>query len=349
MQVIAGAVAAGAMAGCSLGLEDLPAPSGTHGPTYGITAKFRDVENLTLGAKVKLGGVVVGEVTSISTADYVAAVDMTLEKQFRLGKDAHLQIRFTTPLGEDFVAITSTGTPRRGLLADGDTVPVDDTGDAPSIEDTFAAVSTLLNGGGLSKLKIIADELDTAFRGRTSNARDVLVNLHTLIANLDSHKVDIDRTLDGMARLATQLSNGTGVVQQALDLFPPTLQTLADDTHRIRDLLARVDDLGNVVSGLLHRSQQALLTDLDHLQPTLDALRARQDQLLPTFQALIELGKSVRRAAPGDYLNISGTIQFLLNAKPARPRPGGVVHHGAEPTSAGADAAVAALLTGGGR
>ena len=88
-------------------------------------------------------------------------------------------------------------------------------------------------------------------------------------------------------------------MQQALDLFPSTLQTLADDTQRIRELLTRVDDLGDVVSGLLRRSQQALLTDLDNLRPTLDSLRARQAQLLPTFRALIELGKSVRRARSG--------------------------------------------------
>ena len=344
VRLLIAVLAAALLAGCGFGLEDLPAPSGTHGPTYKVTGLFRDVQNLTLGAKVKLGGVVVGEVESISTANYTAAVRMRLEKQFRLGRDAQLQIRFTTPLGEDFISITSAGAPRHGVLSDGDTIPLRDTGDAPSIEDTFAAVSTLLNGGGLNKLHIIATELDAAFQGRTGNARNALINLHKLIVNLDEHKVDIDRTLDGMARLSATLSNGTGVVQQALDLFPSTLQTLADDTHRIRELLGRVADLGSVVSGLLRRSQDALVTDLDNLRPTLDSLRAQQSKLLPTFRSLIELGKSVRRAAPGDYLNISATIQFLLNAPPARPQPGGFVHPGAEPNDA-----VAELLTGGGR
>jgi phospholipid/cholesterol/gamma-HCH transport system substrate-binding protein len=348
-RVLAGVLAAALLAGCGFGLEDLPAPSGTHGPTYKVTAQFRDVQNLTLGAKVKLGGVVVGEVDSISTADYLAAVKMKLEKEFKLGKDAHLQIRFTTPLGEDFISITSEGSVRHGVLAEGDTIPVRHTGDAPSIEDTFSAVSTLLNGGGLSKLRIIAGELDTAFKGRTGDARSALINLHKLIADLDDHKLDIDRTLDGMAQLAETLNRGTRVVEQALDLFPSTLQTLADDTQGIRQLLTRVDDLGGVVSGLLRRSQQSLLADLDNLRPTLDALRARRAELLPTFRSLILLGKSVQRAAPGDYLNISGTIQFLLNAPPARPQPGGVIHQGAEPTAAGPDAAVAALLTGGRR
>ena len=344
VRVFLATLAAALLAACGFGLEDLPAPSGTHGPTYKVTGHFRDVQNLTLGAKVKLGGVVIGEVESISTQDYVASVRMRLEKQFKLGRDARFQIRFTTPLGEDFISIISAGSPRAGLLVDGGTIPLRDTGDAPSIEDTFSAVSTLLNGGGLNKLHIIATELNEAFKGRSGNARNALINLHKLIVNLDEHKLDIDHALDGMAQLATTLSNGTGVVQEALDLFPPTLQTLADDTQSIRELLGRVSDLGRIVAGMLQRSQNSLVTDLDNLRPTLDSLRAQQSKLLPTFRSLIQLGKSVQRAAPGDYLNISATIQFLLNAPPARPRPGGYVHPGAEPNDA-----VSQMLAGGGR
>jgi hypothetical protein len=87
-----------------------------------------------------------------------------------------------------------------------------------------------------------------------------------------------------------------------------------------------------------------MLADFDNLRPTLDSLHARQAELLPTFRSLIRLGKSVRRAAPGDYLNISATIQFLLNAPAAHPKKGGVIHAGAEP-----QVAVRQMLTGGAR
>ncbi len=57
------------------------------------------------------------------------------------------------------------------------------------------------------------------------------------------------------------------------------------------------------------------------------------------------MGKAVNRAAPGDYLNVAATIQFLLEAPAARPTKGGIIHSGAEP----ADAAVHTLLGGAGR
>jgi phospholipid/cholesterol/gamma-HCH transport system substrate-binding protein len=341
---VAGGLGAALVSGCSLDLESLPAPAPVSGPTYHLTAQFADVQNLTEGAKVKLGGVVIGAVTSIATHDYRAEVSMDVGAKFVLGTDARFQIRFTTPLGEDYISITTRGHPDRARLRDGALVLLRATSDAPSIEDTFAAVSTLLNGGGLSKLQIIATELDAALKGRTGNARDALIKLQQVIANLAAHKGDIDRVLDGLDRMAASLNNGTGVVEQALALFPPALQSVAQDTARVRDLLVRVARLGDSVSGLLRRSQDSLIADFDNLRPTLDSLRARQNELLPTMRSLIKFGKLINRAAPGDYLNLGVDIKVLLNDPGERPARGGDTTGEPPKTSSGA---ITRLLTGG--
>jgi phospholipid/cholesterol/gamma-HCH transport system substrate-binding protein len=340
-------VVAATLAGCSLDLESLPAPAGVSGPTYHLTAQFGDVQSLTEGAKVKLGGVVIGEVTSISTHDYHANVEIDIAKKFDLGTDARFQIRFTTPLGEDYVSIISPGHPGRGKLADGAVVALRDTSNAPSIEDTFAAVSTLLNGGGLSKLQTIATELDAAFKGRTGDARDALIKLQQVVGNLDAHKGDIDRVLDGLNRMAASLNKGTGVVEQALRLFPPALQSVADDTARVRELLAKVATLGDSVTSLLRRGQDALLTDFDNLRPTLDSLRARQNELVPTMKSLIKFGQLIDRATPGDYINVAANINVLLNAPAARPNAGASSASATSVPAPNSADPVTRLLTGG--
>jgi phospholipid/cholesterol/gamma-HCH transport system substrate-binding protein len=344
-RVLAVALAGAVLTGCGLDLESLPAPAPASGPTYRLTAQFADVQNLTEGAKVKLGGVVIGAVRSISTHDYRAEVTMDVADKFVLGKDARFQIRFTTPLGEDYISITSRGHPDRGRLTAGGLVLMRATSDAPSIEDTFSAVSTLLNGGGLSKLQIIATELDAALNGRTGNARDVLIKLQQVVGNLDAHKDDIDRVLDGLNRMAASLNQGTGVVEQALALLPPALQSVAQDTARVRDLLTRVAKLGDSISGLLRRGQDALLTNFDNLRPTLDSLRARQQDLVPTMKSLIKFGRLIDRAAPGDYLNIGVNIDVLLNDPGERPSPGGATSGEAAPSRS--SGAITQLLTGG--
>ena len=348
--VLAVAVAVGlvpTVSGCgALKLEQLPAPKGVSGPVYHLTAQFADVSNLVQGAKVKLQGVVVGDVTSISTRDFHAEVRMEISTKFRLAEGSTFQIRFNTPLGEDFIAASE---PSKGgpPLADGATIPVSQTAEAPGIEDTFAALSLLLNGGGLDKLHIIANELDQALKGRGATIRDTIVQLHTIITNFDAHKGDFDRALDSLARMSVALNKGTDLVDQALTEFPQVFTLLANDTKQVSVLLGKVAKLGDTVKGLLDRSQAAMLADFDALRPTLDALRAEEGNLVPTFNALIEFGKLFDRATPGDYVNASITVRFLLNAPGQKPVPGGTIYSGAEPSSS--SDMLASLISGGQR
>lgn len=328
------------LSGCSATLELLPAPQGVSGPTYHLTADFGDVLNLTEGAKVKLQGVVIGEVNGISTQDFRAQVGMDIADKFPLPVGSTFQIRFATPLGEDFVAVTPPAKATHGMLANGAYIAASATSDAPTIEDTFAALSVLLNGGGLDKLQTIASELVTALHGRTGTARDVLARLDTVVAHVDAHSTDIDSALDALAALAKSLNSSSGVVQQALATFPATLRLVAGATARIADVLQAVGNLGHTVDGLLSRSQDALLADIDELRPTLDALAGSRNQLVPMFDSLVRFGNLLDRATPGDYLNLDITAELLFNSAPVRPST-------AAPSTDSTDA-IRTLLGGGG-
>jgi phospholipid/cholesterol/gamma-HCH transport system substrate-binding protein len=349
------AAAAVVLTGCGAELESLPAPDPLGSAArYTVTAQFRDVENLTIGAKVKLEGVVVGDVVDISTKNYVANVKMQIEQKFPLSAQAKFQIRFTTPLGEDFVSVTSKITSETPRLRDGTTVRLDQTSDAPSIEDTFAAVSTLLNGGGLSQIHIIATELQQLLHGRTGQIRDLLTQLHTVVVNLDAHKGDIDRALDSLAGLTKQLNDGNSLIDKALQEFPTTIQLLSDDTGKLATLLGKVRKLGDTVRGLLAQSTDNMVAMLSNLQPTLDALRAADGDLIPTFKTLITFGRLFDRAAPGDYVNLAANILTPLESNGFQPTPGGGgepnvkrAHQLTQVTTNGADS-FRVLLSGGG-
>lgn len=342
---------AGVLTACTPQLENLPAPAGVSGPTYQVKAQFDDVGNLTTGAKVKLQGVVIGEVTGISTKNYVATVDMRVEKKFPLASVATFQIRFTTPLGEDYISVASPEQPGQATLAGGSTVGVAQTTIAPGIEDTFAALSTLLNGGGLSNIKTIVQSLEDALNGHTTQARDSIVQLDTVLTNLVAHQGDFDAVLDGLHSLTATLAASTSVVTDALNTFPQTLQLLAQDTSKVAELLPKVAQLGASVQTLISRSQGAMLADFDSLRPTLDSLQASAGQLVPTMNSLITFGNLFDRAAPGDYLNVSATVEFLLDAPAQRPPQPAASSASTQSTSyvhaTDPTAAVTALLSGG--
>jgi len=335
---------------CTPQLEDLPAPAGIGGPVYHVKAQFRDVQNLTLGAKVKLQGVVVGEVTAITTSNFVATVSMRVAKRFPLATDAQFQIRFTTPLGEDYISVSSANAPGQRDLADGATVPVEQTDVAPGIEDTFAALSTLLNGGGLSNIKTIVAALEGALKGHTTQARDSLIQLDTVLKNLVAHQSDFDRVLDGLHTLTATINKSTSVVTDALNTLPQTMQLLATDTSKVSQLLPKIAKLGQSVHTLISRSQGAILADFDQLRPTLDSLKDSAGQLVPTMNSLINFGTLFDRAAPGDYLNVDATIEFLLDApaqRPSLPHSSSSVQTTSYVHTTSNAESVTALLTGG--
>lgn len=317
--LLAAGLAAAMLTACTPQLENLPAPAGVSGAVYHVKAEFNDVQNLTLGAKVKLQGVVIGEVTAITTKKFVATVDMRVSKKFPLATASNFQIRFTTPLGEDYISVSSPDKPGQRELADGATVPLAQTRVAPGIEDTFAALSTLLNGGGLSNIKTIVSTLEDALNGHTIQARDSIIQLDTVLSNMVAHQGDFNRVLDGLHALTLTINKSNAIVADALNTFPQTLQLLAVDTSKVALLLPKVAKLGQSVHALISQSQRAILADFDSLRPTLDSLKQTAGQLVPTMTSLIRFGDLFDRAAPGDYLNVDATIEFLLDAPAQRP------------------------------
>ena len=340
------------LSGCSLELQSMPAPQGVSGPTYQVTAQFSDIQTLLIGAKVKMSGVVVGDVEKISTSDYVANVKMAIEDRFKLAADSTFQIQFSTPLGEDFIAVTQPpGTSSSGaVLGNGATVKLSNTTTAPSIEDTFAAISLLLNGGGLDQIHTIATQLEVALDGHTTSVRDVLTQLDVLARNVNSHTGDIDHVLTSLNRLSAELNQQTPLITAALSAFPPAIQLVANDTAQIRTLLARVSQLGASVGNLLQQSQSNILAIFDNLRPTLDSLRATDSTLIPTFNSLINFGNEFQQAAPGDYVNSAATVDILWDAPAVLPAKGGNSSgENVFPAQAGPAGTIASVLGGGSR
>jgi phospholipid/cholesterol/gamma-HCH transport system substrate-binding protein len=318
------------LSGCGASLAQLPGPSPVSGPTYHLTLNLADALNLTVGAKVKRAGIVIGQVSSIGTSNYQAHVGVDIRRSAPLPAGTTFQVRFSTPLGDDFIAANPPALPgAAAALASGAVVSQANTGDAPTIEDTFASLSLLLNGGGINQIHTIVREMDTALTGQSPQLRDLLTQLDDSVTVLDSHRDDIDRTLSALRSMGATLSAGTPVIDQALQIFPGLFQQLSAEVGPLNDLLARVSALGQTVTGLVSQSQSAMVADFDELRPTLDQLTATESDLIPTFQALTRFGTLVNRATPGDYVNVSATVYLMNSANPDTPGHSGQKNSGA--------------------
>jgi phospholipid/cholesterol/gamma-HCH transport system substrate-binding protein len=310
-----GGVCALGLTGCQFNLQGLPSPGGgPPGDSYKLTAVFADVLNLPQRAQVKLDGVVVGQVTTIRLDHYRGVVDMAIARNIQLPAGTTAEIRFTTPLGEDYISLSKPAQSSGPTLADGATLGETSTSSAPTIEDTFALLSAVLNGGGLDQLRTIIVELNKAIGGHEPQYRDLLDQLGRLVGALNGRSGDIDRTLDALNSLSAELNGQSTVIAQGLQTIAPALQVLASQAGEFDQLLIHLGRLGSVGSRVIDQSRDAVIADVKELGPVVDSLVGIRGQLGGILDALAAFGPAAAAVAPGDYLQVAAVADAQLSS-----------------------------------
>lgn len=288
------------LTGCGVTAADLPLPGGgVDGETYELTAVFSDALNLPDKAHVKLDGVDIGVVEDISAKDFTARVRMAVQRKVALPRGTTAELRQATPLGDVFVALhlpKEAGPP----LHAGEVIPISSTSAAASVEDTLAALSALVNGGGLGQLKTIIREVNTALDGRGAQTAHLINELTTTLSTLNQRTNDIDRILNSALSLSETAKQRQGTIDAAFAELSPAIKVLSDQTGRFTTVLtevAQVSDLGNKVIDQTETQIRSLLRDLG---PVLDGFGALESSLGPTLANMIQVSQLLATATEGE-------------------------------------------------
>lgn len=156
---------------------------------YTIRAQMPDVQNLQRNSRVRVNDVTVGNVTDIELQGWNALVTMTIDGDVDLPANATATLGQTSLLGSVHVELAPpAGIAPQGKLTNGSLIPLSSAGAYPSTERTLAAVSLLLNGGGLGQIQDITKTLSTAFSGREQDLRNLLNQLDTFVGYLNDQR-----------------------------------------------------------------------------------------------------------------------------------------------------------------
>lgn len=310
-----GALTALVLAGCT-SVYDLPLPGGprAEGRQITVRAEFADVLDLVPRSSVKIDEVTVGEVTAIDLDGWTARVTMRVPAASDLPDDTRAELKQTSLLGEKYVALERPEGGGTGRLGDGDLIPLERTGRNPEVEEVLAALSMLLNGGGVGQLKVIETELNNALRGRTDDIRSLVTQLDTFVGGLDDQKAEIVRAIDGIDRLSASLAQRRGELEGVLRELPRGLAILADQREQLTTMLTSLDRLGKVGTRVVRASREDTLANLAALKPVLAQLNEAGDDLPKSLQLLLTypFPDSSLQAIKGDYTNLHVTADLDL-------------------------------------
>lgn len=275
--ILAGLVATVSLtAGCGWqGANSLPLP-GTEGSgpgAYTITAQLPDVVNIQRNSRVRVGDVTVGAVTAIERQGWHALLTMRLNADVDLPANSTATIGQTSLLGSLHVELAPpVAVAAEGRLHEGSLIPLSAGGSYPTTEQTLAALSLVLNGGGLGQVHDITRSLSIAFAGRAGDLGSLVEQVDVFVADVENQTRDIIDAADSVNRLVAQLAARTPVLDRALDTIPRALQVLADRRTELALALDKLGQFGALTAETVSKTKEDLVTELNDLGPVLESL-----------------------------------------------------------------------------
>ncbi|BBX96637.1 virulence factor Mce family protein [Mycobacterium lacus] len=308
------------VSGCGWrGLNSLPLP-GTQGDgpgSYLIQAQMPDVNNIQPNSRVRVADVTVGHVTKIERQGWHALVTMRLDGDVNLPANATAKIGTTSLLGSYHIEL---GIPKdeapQGKLRGGSTIPLSRGGAYPSTEQTLAALSLVLNGGGLGQIQDITEALSTAFRGREQDLRSLIGQLDKFSAHLNDQSDDIIAATESLNRLVGKFATQQPVLDRALTTIPDALAVLNNERDKLVEAADQLSKFSALTVDSVNKTKANLVNELRHIGPVLESLAnagpalTRSLSLLATFPFPNETFENFQR---GDYANLTAIVDLTLS------------------------------------
>lgn len=242
--LLCSAVVASSVAGCGTsGLDSLPLPApGIGNGGYLLTAVFANALNLPGHAKVKLSGADVGQMESMVARNYTAVTTLRIMDGVRIPLGSTAELRSATPLGDVFVAIKlpTQVDPSAPLLKGGDTIGLDSTASAATVESVLSSAALLVNGGAVQNFTNLVNGAGKATGDQGKAFGKLLNQSNDLLAKLNARSTEIESALRETSRLADALDSRSAALTDVLNAAGPATDTLADNTSQISDLVEQL-------------------------------------------------------------------------------------------------------------
>ncbi len=274
--------------------------------TYLVHADFATAGGLFPNAPVTYRGVPVGRVSAVRLHDGGVRADLRLAGGIRVPADLRAVVAERSAVGEQYLDLRpdSDAGP---YLRPGDVIPADRTGTPLAAEELLAGLDSLVHSVDPDDLRVLIDELGTAFEDNESALRRILDSSDLLLGDATQF---LPQTLalirDGRTVLSTQDASASDIRRWAAALAKLAGTVRASDPD-LRRLLANGPPAASQLIGLLRDLDPTIGTLLGNLI-TVNGIAARRlpgiEQALVEYPLVVTGGFTV---APGD-----GTAHFGL-------------------------------------
>lgn len=333
--VLAMAAAALVTSGCATnGLASLPLPApGLGSGGYALTAVFANALNLPMNAKVKLAGADVGQVESMRARNYTAVTTLRIRDGVLLPRGSTAELRTATPLGDVFVALKPPADDPADMpvLHDGDTIGLDSTAAAATVESVLSSAAVLVNGGAVRNFTNIINGFGKATGDQGQAFGELIRKSNQLVGTLDSRSDQISGALAQLSRLSDQLDAKDATIADLMTAARPATATLADNSTELANLAVQAGATARLLArfpsiGGTDTSGRSLIRDLNTIAGAANDVVISPDT---SFYAVNRLIPPLVKSTAGSAISVHvGVDKLILGSLPDIGYPGDIGLHG---------------------
>lgn len=322
-------------AGCATnGLASLPLPApGLGSGGYSLNAVFSNALNLPMNAKVKLAGADVGQLESMVARNYTAVTRLRIRDGVLLPRGSTAELRTATPLGDVFVALKppADDPAETPLLRDGDTIGLDSTAAAATVESVLSSAAILVNGGAVRNFTNIINGFGKATGDQGQAFGDMIRKSNQLLGTLDARSDQIAHALTQLSRLADQLDTKNQTIGDLMAAASPATSALADNTSQLSNLAVQVGDTSRLLArfptiGGTDTSGRSMVRDLNTIAGAANDVAMSRDTSWLSINRLIP---ALVKSTAGNSISVNvGVDKIMLGSLPDIGFPGDIGLHG---------------------
>lgn len=248
-------------------------------------------------ADVKLRGVVVGEVRSISADGSGARLILGIQPSEidRIPADVTAQMLPTTLFGERYVALVPSGTTTEPLPA-GSVIPQDRSADAVELQQVLDNVLPLLTAVEPQKLSATLSAVATALSGRGAEIGGTLTGLDTYLKKLNPELPQLNSDIHQLIQVSRDYARAAPDVLQALTDFTTTSTTIAQQQVPLQLAYGTTTQAAQDMTTFLRQNQDNIIRLAADSEPTLRLLATYAPSFPCTLATLAGLVPAMDRA-----------------------------------------------------
>lgn len=254
---------------------------------------------LTAGSDVKSQGVIIGEVTSISSQDGDVRIGLAIDGEHadELPRDVLARVLPATVFGTTFVDLVARdGDATTTGLRHGQVIQQDRSVEAVELQDTLDSTDRVLSAIDPAELSTTLSRVADALDGRGTELGGTLETLDGYLGKLEPHLPLLQEDLRLLGVDLQVLADTSPDLLKALDDSLTTTRTIVDKRQQFSTSLTRAHGLVETADAFLREQQEQIITTLANSAVTFDALFDHRKGLAGGFQSFVTFAE---RASAG--------------------------------------------------